>query len=305
MQQLKYMKNYIPKYINLKQNVIALVVGTAIFAELFILIFEPFGSGNWVNSFGNDSLVNSADLIYIGFATLAVLVAMGIIAVSRTIMYKYAKKHEITYWGCAVWILAEVLSMAVVYTLFSMFILHVPGDFYDNLEVALMYTACILLIPYIFFLLYFSMKDKGQQLQDIQRAWKEKVAALSTKEAVEDANPILNFKDDKGELKLSIRANALYYIVSADNYVDIKYLSAGKMQTFTLRSTLKRIEEEFKNKNLIRSHRSYIVNFDNVKILQKTDDGLILDFDHAEVPNIPVSKTYSAKVLERFSAMAE
>ncbi len=299
------MKNYIPKYLNQKQNVISLVVGTAVFAELFILVFKPFGSGHWVSAYGNDSWVNIADLIYIGFATLAVLVAMGIIAVSRTLMYKYAKSHDITYWGFAVWILAEVLSMALVYTLFSMFVLHVGNNFFDNVDVALRYTACILLIPYTIFLLYFSMKDKGQQLQDIQRAWRDKFAALGAKSTLEEVNPMLNFRDDKGELKLSIRAVSLYYIVASDNYVDIKYISAGKLHTFTLRSTLKRIEEEFKNKNLLRCHRSYIVNFDNVKILQKADEGLILDFDQEEVPNIPVSKTYSAQVLARFSAMAE
>ncbi len=299
------MKICIPKYINSKQNVIAVVVGTAIFAELFILIFKPFGSGNWVEYFDKDSWVNVADFIYMGFATLAVLVAMGIIAISRTMMYRVAKRHNITYVSFALWILGEVLSMALVYTLFSLFVLHVESDFFDTFQMALKYTSCILLIPYTIFTLYFSMKDKGRQLQDIQRAWKEKLATLGENNTPEEVNPILNFRDDKGELKLSIRTASLYYIVSADNYVDIKYLSSGKMQTFTLRSTLKRIEEDFENKNLVRCHRSYIVNFDNVKILQKADDGLILDFDHAEVPNIPVSKTYSARVLERFSAMAE
>ncbi len=299
------MKNTIPTYLNQKQNVISLVVGTAVFAELFILIFKPFGSGTWVNSFGNDMWMNMADLIYIGFATLAVLVAMGIIAVSRTIMYKYAKNHPITYWGYALWIATEVMAMAIVYTLFSIFVLHVDGAFVDSLEVALRYTACILLIPYTIFFLYFSMKDKGQQLQLIQQSWREKWSLLGNKEAGETTEVVLNFRDDKGELKLSIRAASLYYLVSSDNYVDIKYVSGGKVQTFTLRSTLKRIEEEFESKNLVRCHRSYIVNFDNVKILQKNEDGLILDFDHQDIPNIPVSKTYSARVLERFSAMAE
>ncbi len=300
------MKNSIPTYLNQKQNVISLVVGTAVFAELFILIFKPFGSGTWVDSFGNDTWMNMADLIYIGFATLVVLVAMGIIAISRTIMYKYAKNHIINYWGFAVWIAAEVMAMAVIYTLFSIFVLHVGGGFLDNLEVALRYTACILLIPYTIFFLYFSMKDKGQQLQIIQQSWREKWSLLSNKETIENTtDTVLNFRDDKGELKLSIRAASLYYIISSDNYVDIKYVSGGKLQTFTLRSTLKRMEEEFKNKNLVRCHRSYIVNFDNVKILQKNDDGLILDFDHKDIPNIPVSKTYSVQVLERFSALAE
>lgn len=299
-----FMKNnVIPKYLNEKQNVISFVVGTAIFAELFILIFQPFNSPNWHLRADYNMDPAMQDWIYLGFATLAVLTAMGIIAISRTLMYKYAKKHEISYWGFAAWIAAELCSMSVVYTLFVWFISHSVEPF-SVFERAMGYTACILLIPYAIFLLYFSMKDKTLQLQQIQLAWRDKLSTL--RDVPQEENKALfNFKDEKGELKLSLRTQSLFFIEAADNYVVIHYLNSGKMQKFMLRSTLKRIESEFEEQDLIRCHRSYIVNFKNVKVLRKTEEGLILDFDHDKVPNIPVSKTYSQHLLERFTNEAE
>ncbi len=294
------MKNVIPKYFNEKQNVISFVIGTAIFAEIFILIFQPFNSDNWIQRAGYDIAPAMQDWIYLGFATLAVLTAMGIIAISRTIMYKYAKNHDISYLGFAAWITGELCSMAVVYTLFVCFISQAmePSHVFEK---AMGYTACILLIPYVIFLLYFSMKDKTLQLQGIQQTWREKLSLLSQPPVVEEASHLLNFRDEKGELKLSIRTESLYYIESADNYVMIKYLSGGKLQKFMLRSTLKRIEEEFADKNLIRCHRSYVVNLANVHVLRRSDDGLVVDFDHEKVENVPVSKTYSKNLLDRLT----
>ncbi len=294
------MRSYIPKYINQKQNVISLVVGTAIFAEIFILIFRPFDSGTWLQELGYNVEIDVARWVYLGFATLAVLTAMGVIAISRTIMYKYAKKREISYVQCALWMAAEFISMAIIYTLFVCAIVSDFHRFFTTFERAIGYTSCILLIPYAIFWLYFSLQDKSIQLQNIQQLWHEKLAALSTdSQSIEDDT--LNFKDEKGELKLSIRAASLFFIEAADNYVTIHYLNSSKLQKFMLRSTLKKIEEEYKKYDLIRCHRSYVVNVKNVKVLRKAEDGLVLDFDHEKVPNIPVSKTYSKHILERFT----
>ncbi len=294
------MKNCIPKYINQKQNVISLVVGTAVFAEIFILIFRPFDSGTWLHEMGYDVAPDVARWIYLGFATLAVLTAMGVIAISRTIMYRYAKKREISYLQCAFWMAAEFISMAIIYTLFVCTIVSDFHRFFETFERAIGYTSCILLIPYAIFWLYFSLQDKSLQLQNIQQLWHEKLLALSTeKQPIEDDT--LNFRDEKGELKLSIRAESLFFIESADNYVTIHYLNGGKLQRFMLRSTLKKVEEEYKKYNLLRCHRSYVVNIKNVKVLRKAEEGLILDFDHEKVPNIPVSKTYNKPILERFT----
>ncbi len=290
------MKNIVPKYWNNKQNLIALVVGTAIFAELFILIFRPFDSGNWVERAGYQVSEVQGDWLYLGFATLAVLTAMGVIAVSRSLMYRHAKKHEISYLSYGAWTLAEVISMATIYSLFAYFVVGTLTDPLETLKIAFGYTACILLIPYVIFLMYFSMKDKSHQLQQIQEMWQETGKGQETL-----GQDTLYFYDERGDLKLSIRAISLYYVESADNYVQIHYMNSGKMQKLMLRNSLKKLEEQFAEHGVVRCHRSYLVNINNVKCIRKTNEGLVLDFDDEKIQQLPVSKTYSKQLFEQIS----
>lgn len=286
------MKNNIPKYLTEKRNVISHVLGTALLAEMIILIFKPFESGKWVPE------GVAGDFLYLGFATLAVLVAMGVIAISRTIMYKYAKKHDISYLGYGAWIMVEVMTMSIVYAAFPLVAqIKTTYGFFDLLKESTLYTFFILLIPYAIFFLWFSLKDKNIELQKLR-------FQVSPKDADADKSALLNFYDEKGDLCLSVRQENLYFIESADNYININYMNGGKLQHFMIRNTLKSIEENFKDKNLIRCHRSYIVNFATVKVLRKAEDGLVLDFDDEKVKNIPVSRGYCDRVTERFTQLA-
>ena len=114
-------------------------------------------------------------------------------------------------------------------------------------------------------------------------------------------NDLINFNDEKGNLKLSIKQDNLLFIESADNYVEIFYLNKGKLSRFVIRTTLKTIEDSYSNNSLVRCHRSYIVNFNKVKVLRKDKDGIFLELETADVPDIPVSKTYTEKVTQLFS----
>jgi DNA-binding LytR/AlgR family response regulator len=111
-------------------------------------------------------------------------------------------------------------------------------------------------------------------------------------------NNILLFYDDKGELRLSIQQENLLYIESADNYVIIWYLNKNSVARFILRSTLKSLEERLGEAHVLRCHRSYLVNFDRIKIIRREKDGVNLDLGVEKVPNIPISKTYGDKVTQ-------
>ena len=56
-----------------------------------------------------------------------------------------------------------------------------------------------------------------------------------------------------------------------------------------------------KDNALVRCHRSYIVNLDKVKVMRKTKDGIFLELDALNTPDIPVSKTFYPKVISKFS----
>ena len=116
---------------------------------------------------------------------------------------------------------------------------------------------------------------------------------------------MIPFFDDKGILKFSIKRENLLYLEAAENYVSICYLNKGKVSKYLLRDTLKKIEENFSGTEIIRCHRSYMVNFDNVKVIKKDKDGLKLEFDNPSVIDIPVSKTYVNTVMLTFSKYSQ
>ena len=290
------MRSYIPAYLLQKNNVVLNVLGTALFAEIFIAVFQPFGSRGWLP----DGPENG--LIYFASATVVVLVAMGIIAISRTIMYKYGKTHRITYMSYALWILAEVIAMSLIYTLAVLFVYNIfptlvasseKMDFMNLLGKSMLYTAFILFIPYSVFILYFALVDTSHQLQ-------MKILESDGQSAEPDKPQVFNFTDEKNDFAISISDENLYYIVAADNYVDIVYLNSGKLKHFMLRQSLKNIEEQFAGRGIVRCHRSYMVNLRKVKILRRDDMGLTIDFDNPQLQTVPVSKTYGERLTRIF-----
>ena len=275
------MRNYIPTYLCSKRNITLLVLVTAIFGELFILFFQPVESRGWVES----------DWGYLLWTTIVVLVAVAMIALSRTIMYHYAKHREITYIEYAIWIFLEVCLISAVYAVFPVVVMR---DFAEERGLELFYlfkeatlaTTFILLIPYAFAIMLAVLKDRGERIQQLMGNTQS------------DPQPDkYNFYDEKGDLKLSVNPEMVYYIDSADNYVQIHYVNAGKLEKLLIRNSLKNIEWRFRDKGLVRCHRSYIVNLSLVKLFRRQEGEIYLDFGDERLPAIPVSKGYGESVM--------
>lgn len=116
---------------------------------------------------------------------------------------------------------------------------------------------------------------------------------------------IVNFFDEKKELQLSLRLDHIYYIESAENYVNIYYRNKENIERFTLRSSLKKQQEKLEKYGFIRCHRSYLVNFANILLLRKDKDGPYLDFGETGLQQIPISKTYLDAVTAYFIQNSE
>jgi hypothetical protein len=272
----------IPSYLNEKQNIVRLVLFTSVFALVFINIYAPFGADQWFHL---------TSLEFFTYSSLTILTGVLVVVMSRIIMYRLSKWYSIIIWQYLLWILAEILLMALSYALFEKFILNDIRPFSDLVRISSRHTALVLLLPYSISWLYFSWIDKKEQidrLADIQ--------AFSV-----NPRSMIPFYDDKGILKFSVKKENLLYLESAENYVSICYLNKDKVSKYLLRDTLKKIEETFSGTEIIRCHRSYMVNFEKVKVIRRERDGLKLGFDNPLVTDIPVSKTYINPVMETFS----
>jgi hypothetical protein len=271
-----------PPYLNEKANIVRLILFTSLFALVFINIYAPFGADKWFIL---------TKLEFFTFSSLTILTGVLVVVISRIIMYNVCKRRPILIWQYLIWILGEILSMALFYALFQKVILKDPRLFIDLVKSSSRYTALVLLLPYSALWLYFSWREKKELI--------ERLADIRSVSS--NTRDMIPFYDDKGILRFSVRKENLLYIESAENYVSICYLNKGKVSKYLLRDTLKKVEENFTGTDIIRCHRSYIVNFEKVKVIRKDRDTLMLELDNPSGTDIPVSKTYVSAVMQTFS----
>lgn len=278
------MNQKIPDYLNEKGNIVSLVIYTAAFALVFINIYQPFGSKNWFPI---------SEVKYFLFSSLIILTGVLVVVISRIIMFYYTKNHDLFVWQYALWVLLEISAMSLFYTMLEIFAFDDTRSFREMMNQSAINTSLVLLLPYSTIWLYFSWKDKNKKLERLSHE-------LELQE--QPAKGILNFLDEKKELRLSVLSDQVLWIEAADNYIKIHYLTKGKVAAFMVRNTLKVIEECLANTSMVRCNRSTIVNFDHVKMLRKEKEGIVLGSDKEYIPDIPVSKSYAERVVLRFSS---
>jgi hypothetical protein len=286
----------IPDYLTNRRNIVNFILFTAAFALIFINIYAPFGVDKWLN-------VSEIQLFF--YSSIVILIGMLVIVISRLLMFLFTRKQAIRYGTYALWIVGEILVMALVYTLIQWFFLHVSKDFLYTLKNSIRTTAYIILLPYFISWLYLSFKDKYQTLEKIGSSTG---IIMNDSLEVRQTLTMIPFRDEKGVLKFSIKKEDLLYIEAADNYIIIHYIDNLKPAKYMIRNTLKRLEEGLSGSGLVRSHRSFMVNIDNVKVLRKEKEGLIIGFESPIQVTVPISKTYLdgfIKKLSHFSFLEE
>lgn len=280
----------IPAYLYSKRNIIRLILFTSLFALVFINIYSPFGVEKWFTL---------TRLEFLTYSSLVILTGVLIVVISRIIMYHLCRRKVINLWQYLLFIFAEIMLMALFYALFEKFVLKDFREFNEIVEISAKNTALVLLLPYSVLWLYFSWHEKKEQI--------ERMAAMQSLPGGAGRD-MLPFYDDRSVLKFSVTKENLFFLESAENYVSICYLNKGRVSRFLLRNTLKKMEESFAGTNIIRCHRSFMVNFDRVKVIRKDKDGLMLEFDDPQAADLPVSKTYVENVMQtfsRFSSLAD
>ena len=287
---LRFGNKDLPSFLVTKENIRKLIFFTTVYSLIFINIFRPFNSEDWIPG------INTFN--YFLYSSLMVLIGLTLISISRIIMHFFVKKISIGYLEYLIWILAEITILAGFY----IFIAHKVGfiDNYIQKNPGLVYweaifeifrkavanTTWMLLIPYVISFLYLYNEHLIKKL------------AENTEENKE--NNVIQFKDEKDEVRFSITSDKVVFIESSDNYCIIKYLNNDKISDFVLRSSLKRLANELNDTPIQRCHRSYMINLEHVASLKKDNSDISFEFDVPNVKEIPISKSYNEKIMELF-----
>ena len=284
---MNFFEQIIPRYLLTKRNQVLMVTSAAALALTFIIIYKPIGSHQW----GGKELSGVRFFVY---SLLIVLLGMSIVALSRVVMFKYTKRHEITYLSYGIWVFVELVFMAIAYTICS-FLSGMQNDVWEAFNKALFHTSLTLFIPYIIIITTLTLQDKNRRLRQIE----DDLDQVAMQKAA--GKGLISFYDERDELQLSVTKENLLYIEAADNYVCIWYMKNNLPKKLMLRNTLKRTSELLANTNIMRCHRGFMVNMEQVKVLRREKEGFYLELGINNVPDIPVSKTYGKAVLKWLS----
>ncbi len=274
-----------------KRNQIIMVLYVSIFAIIFINIFTPFDSKKWVD--------NNTTLYFV-WSSVLVLLGMVVVAISRVIMYRKSRhpEHNITILVYVIWVFVELILLSGVFTLFALIIrkhlnIAVVEDPLTVFLDAMRYTVFIIFIPYFICVLYFSYRERTAKLR-----------ALMGENVGFKSSNLISIRDSRGVLQLSVAKENLLYIESADNYICIWYQKNEMLKKQLLRITMKDISEQLADTNVVRCHRSYMVNLDLVKVMRREKENLFLELGVPGLKEIPISKTYGENVLRRLVPIA-
>ncbi len=277
----------IKDYYTDKWNMTKSVLFTAIFSLAFVNLYRPFESARWMDV---------TDVGYFFYSCLFVFVGICVIALSRIIMYIFVKRVSLSYLEYIIWLIMELVCLSGFYTLYVVWInpelnFFVWDDIIEVFREVNINTFLVVFIPYLVSWLYIN-----------NITLRQRVVELESKEKLQ--SEIINFTDEKGENKLSLSSNSIIFLESADNYVEINYISQNKINKFLLRNSMKRIEEILSNSSICRCHRSFMVNMMHINAMRRNADELEIEFNIPDIKRIPISKTYADKVCGVFMNIA-
>lgn len=282
-----------PKYLLQRKFLLVSVAFVVVFSIFFLLTYHPFSTTSWLG-LGPGALLPSV-LFY--------LCAICILLLSKGTLMLYQLRHTISVRKYLLWVAGEFILIAVVYLLFTQYWFHqeVPFTFALVSHTSLC-VAMILSIPYIIISLLASNKARGEELD----ALKLELANMQGQESKPETEPgdIIHFYDFGGALRISIPSQSIFYIASQDNYVEIQYEMEGKLLNYLMRCRTARLEKQLEDTSLVRCHRSFIVNLDNVSEFKREHSKAFLVLKHPDAKKIPVSKSYYKTVADRLGETA-
>lgn len=270
----------ITRFVSRKTSVLHFLALLLIFDVLIVVFGQPTEMIRYTSNQGTlPPLVQVSIVVSIGFS---------ITILSRFLLQTQCQRRFFSPAGAVIWLIAEFIMTVGVMTFASWEITGGGSIMLAPLAADItLCTICVQVMPYVVSYLLFLLHEEHAEV--------ERLRALLPQEAPEDPNSAessIRFYDKSGHLSLATLRHNVLYIEAANNYSNIHFLNEDKEETFILHNSLKELEQRFRGTRLVRCHRGFIVNVDNVKLMRKDGMGFQLELSGIQ-RTIPVTKTYA------------
>lgn len=238
-----------------------------IFILIFITFYKPLGIHELLTMEHANFAFNSAIIFCI------ILVSTSI---TRGWLYLIGKYKNISRTIYTLWCFAEMTIAALFSSLYVTLMLKEPVSYFEIAGTFILLITTTAIYPYSILMLGYELYAKNNEEQERP-----------------DEKSLIRFYDEYKKLRFVITPEAVIFIKSEDNYVQIHYLDQGKTKKFILRSSMKALEETLTKRGLVRCHRSYFINPEYIKIVRRDNTGIIVaELKQENYESIPISRKY-------------
>ena len=278
----------IRRFLTRHESILLFLSLALVFAVMLVVFGQPTSI---IEYLGQQSNISPLGQISISFIS-----GFGVLILSRGLLFVVGRRHEPTLAVMVIWILVELIVCVSVITL----VLWGLGGG-GQVQLAPLVGALVLgmlgtlLIPTVITYLISRLRETRGEVLRLRQ-----MLAVQGPQHHQDTETSVNFFAKGGRLAFSTRMGNILYIEAADNYVNIHYLNGEKEETFILFNSMKNIEKSFAGTCLMRCHRGYMVNADNVRLMRKEALGLVLEINHS-TKTIPVSKSFAEPITQYFA----
>ena len=238
-----------------------------IFVLIFIIYYKPYGVYN---------LLQMEHASFAFNATILFCIVLVSISITRGWLYLIGKYKDVTRPVYLAWCIGEMLVASLFISLYIVLMDKESISFFElaGSSFVMMLATCI--YPYGFIWLGIELYAKDNE-EDIKA----------------DDNSLIRFHDEYNKLRFVIAPEAVIFIKSEDNYVQIHYLDKNRTKKFILRSSMRALEDNLGKHGLVRCHRSYFINPSFIKIVHRDGTGLIVaELNQDGYESIPISRKY-------------
>lgn len=240
------------------------------FSVFFINVFEPWNIGRW---FSDSGFIQFLRLSSYGFVVALVFLF------TQFPLRRLFKIQQFKIKSYLLWFILEILLICFLYIVMYG---NPIGNFMNDMGFALRYTLPGICIPYSFAILVIHYKHHRNEIKKLQ---------LEVSKPSQEG--LIPLKDEKGKTRFSVLSKDLLILESTDNYISVYYILDGKIERELLRNTMKNMEMLFTESSIIRCHRSFMVNTQNIERVKTEGKKLHLKIRQLD-KQVPVSEKYSS-----------
>ncbi|MBD2699798.1 LytTR family transcriptional regulator [Spirosoma sp. BT702] len=277
----------------------AFVIG--LFVALFLLVFQPFELDRWGTSYKT--------LKIIGFGVVTTLITFFNTVFWKQLLRGQFSGEKWTVGREIVFITANLVLIAIANQYYlaallgsaDMGYLHNWSMFLITFLVGIFPITGLVVLNYITQLKKYSQSAAELPIHHSPSIDQEKVDTLPN-DVSQPTDDVLRLVADNEKDTLNVAVNDLLFVESSDNYCTVVYLKNDRPARPLLRSSLSRVEKQIDRSDIVRCHRSYVVNLNRIERVTGNAQGYKLHLLNGQF-QIPVARQYNETLVARLKAL--